>query len=62
MSLHGFGNTSIRSLWYELSYMEAKKMINSGDRVWQIAFGSGFKCNIAAWKVLTTVKKTDKNH
>jgi hypothetical protein len=37
------------SIWYELEWLESHGRVHRGDRVLQLAFGSGFKCNSAVW-------------
>ncbi|KAE9594988.1 hypothetical protein Lal_00041409 [Lupinus albus] len=60
-TLERFGNTSSSSIWYELAYLEFNSRIKRGDRICQIAFGSGFKCNSAVWKSLRNVKRPKKS-
>jgi len=52
MTLYNFGNTSSSSIWYELEYIQEQQQTNplkKGDRIMQVAFGSGFKCNSGVW-------------
>jgi 3-ketoacyl-CoA synthase len=53
--LYNFGNTSSSSIWYEMRYHFRNSRIKKSDRVWQIAFGSGFKCNSAVWESLKSI-------
>jgi len=52
MTLLNYGNTSSSSIWYELEYIHYHQKTNAlkkGDRIMQVAFGSGFKCTSAVW-------------
>lgn len=52
MTLLNYGNTSSSSIWYELEYIQETQKSNplrKGDRVLQVAFGSGFKCTSGVW-------------
>jgi 3-ketoacyl-CoA synthase len=52
MTLLNYGNTSSSSIWYELEYIQETQKNNplkKGDRVMQVAFGSGFKCTSGVW-------------
>lgn len=53
-----FGNTSSASIWYELAFIERHISIARGERVWQIAFGSGISCNSAVWTALRPIHDT----
>lgn len=51
-TLYEWGNTSSSSIWYEMEWAERFGNMRRGDRVLQVAFGSGFKCNSAVWLAL----------
>lgn len=55
---HRYGNTSSSSIWYELNFIERTHNVRRGDKVWQIAIGSGFKCNSAVWVANRSIKLT----
>lgn len=61
MTLYRFGNTSSSSPWYSMAYTEAKRRVKKGDKLLQIALGSGFKSSTATWKSLRTVQPTIGN-
>ena len=56
-ALHRYGNTSSSSIWYECDYIRNRMDLKRGQRVLQVAFGSGFKCNTAVWLCLNTPKQ-----
>ena len=51
-TLYRYGNTSSSSVWYEMKFTERCQTLKKGDKVWQIAFGSGLKCNSVVWRKL----------
>ncbi|KAK1262350.1 3-ketoacyl-CoA synthase 4 [Acorus gramineus] len=52
MTFQRFGNQSSSSMWYQMAYMEAKRKVKEGDKVCQLAMGSGPKCNSVVWESL----------
>jgi 3-ketoacyl-CoA synthase len=54
-TLYRYGNTSSSSVFYELNYIERDGRVRKGDRIWQIAIGSGPKCNSAVWVAMKTL-------
>ncbi|CAL6021155.1 3-ketoacyl-CoA_synthase [Hexamita inflata] len=55
-SLFKYGNTSSPSIWYSLAYHEQTNSVLKNNIIWQVAFGSGFKCNSIIWKALRTIR------
>jgi len=60
LRLPGGRRRSSSSIWYELSFSESYNLVKRSDRVWQIAFGSGFKCNSVIWKALRNIRDTTR--
>ena len=56
-TLYWYGNTSSSTVWYSFGYVESAQGVKKGDLVWQIGFGSGFKCNSAVWKALKPINR-----
>lgn len=56
-TLYRFGNTSAASTWYILARIESSVGIRKGDRIWQLGFGGGFKCNSAVWKARRNIQQ-----
>ncbi|EFN51426.1 hypothetical protein CHLNCDRAFT_141048 [Chlorella variabilis] len=52
----GYGNTSSSTVWYSFGFVESVQGVRRGDIVWQIGFGSGFKCNSVVWRALQPIK------
>lgn len=47
---------SSSSIWYVLANIETVQGVRRGDRIWQLAFGSGFKCQSAVWRARRAVR------
>ena len=56
-TLYWYGNTSSSTVWYSFGFVETVQGVKRGELVWQIGFGSGFKCNSAVWKALKPIKR-----
>ena len=41
---------------YILSNIEHFSGVRRGDRIWQLGFGGGFKCNSAVWRARRSFK------
>jgi len=58
-ALSKYGNTSSSSIWYEMKYIRERSNLKSGQRVLQVAFGSGFKCNSCVWLCIKTPPRVE---
>nr|QYJ54447.1 3-ketoacyl-CoA synthase-like protein [Delphinium elatum] len=60
MTLHRFGNTSSSLIFYELAYFEAKGRVKKGDKLWMLAFGTGFKvCSLVFKSLRDSIAEAD---
>lgn len=41
---------------YVLSYIEHHVGLKRGEKIWQMGFGSGFKCNSAVWRARKRIR------
>jgi 3-ketoacyl-CoA synthase len=60
-TLYTYGNTSSSSIWYEMDYIRKNMKLKTGQRVLQVAFGSGFKCNSAVWLCINNYSANRSN-
>jgi 3-ketoacyl-CoA synthase len=59
-ALYTYGNTSSSSIWYEMDYVRKQANLRRGQRVLQVAFGSGFKCNSCVWLCINPGNHTNQ--
>jgi 3-ketoacyl-CoA synthase len=51
-------DTTLFSLFrYILANIEHTSGLRKGDKIWQLGFGGGFKCNSAVWQARKNVKQ-----
>ncbi len=46
-----------RARRYILGNIEHTRGVRKGDRLWQLGFGGGFKCNSAVWRALRDIRQ-----
>eukprot|EP00884_Botryococcus_braunii_P019219 jgi/Botrbrau1/5981/Bobra.104_1s0012.1 len=55
-TLERFGNTSSSSTLYILANIESRQGVKKGDRILQLAMGSGFKCVSLVWEARRNIR------